>query len=292
MRMIAKAVIVVLSVASLSCAHSTTAPAAAPVAKSSEIRYGQEGLQGVVWMKTAVEYQASARQAYTAAQRALDLALADPAWNAVSELTAVPSGERRPAIVLDLDETCLDNSAYQALLTERAEAHTEEAFDEYVRSGQVAAVPGAIEFLRYAESRGVMIFYVTNQRKNIEEATRANLRRLGLPLSESEDTLLTVGEMPDWSSDKSSRRVFVANKYRVLLLFGDDFNDFVSANGKSLAERKALLDRYADWFGTKWFILPNPTYGSWERAALAGAGSSAEDRFKARMRAIQSTAGH
>lgn len=292
MRMIAKAVIVVLSVASLSCAHSTTAPAAAPVAKSSEIRYGQEGLQGVVWMQTAVEYQASARQAYAAAQRSLDLALADPAWSAVSELTAVASGERRPAIILDLDETCLDNSAYQARLTELAAAHTEEAFEEHIRSGNITAIPGTVEFLRYAESRGVAIFYVTNQRKNIEEASRANLRKLGLPLSESEDTLLTLGEMPDWVSDKSSRRAFVAQKYRVLLLVGDDFNDFVSANGKSLAERKAIFERHADWFGTKWFIVPNPMYGSWERAALAGSGSSAEDRFNARMRAIQSTAGH
>ncbi|MCM2316943.1 MAG: 5'-nucleotidase, lipoprotein e(P4) family [Thermoanaerobaculia bacterium] len=243
-------------------------------------------------MRTAVEYQASARQAYAAAQRALDLALADPAWSAVTELTAVASGERRPAIILDLDETCLDNSAYQARLTELAAAHTEEAFEEHIRSGNVTAVPGTVEFLHYAESRGVTIFYVTNQRKKIEEASRANLRRLGLPLPESEDTVLTLGEMPDWVSDKSSRRAFVAQKYRVLLLVGDDFNDFVSANGKSLAERKAIFDRHADWFGTKWIILPNPTYGSWERAALGGAGSSAEDRFKARMRAIQSTAGH
>lgn len=287
MWMIARAVLVVLSVASLSCAHSTTVPAAAPAAKSPEIRYGQEGLQGVVWMQTAVEYQALSRQAYAAAKRALDLALADPTWSAVTELTTVVAGERRHAIILDLDETCLDNSAYQALLTQRAEGHTEEAFEAHIRSGQVTAVPGAVEFLRYAESRGVAIFYVTNQRKGVEDATRENLRRLGLPLPEGEDTLLTVGEMPDWVSDKSSRRLFVAQKYRVLLLVGDDFNDFLSANAKSLAEREALLARYGDWFGTKWFILPNPMYGSWERAALAGAGSSPEDRFDARMRAIR-----
>lgn len=287
MRMIAKAVIVVLSAASISCAHSTTAPTGVPVAQSPEIRYGQEGLQGVVWMQTAVEYQALSRQAYAAAQHALDLALADPAWSAVTELTTVVAGERPPAIILDLDETCLDNSVYQALLTQRAEGHTEEAFEAHIRSGQITAVPGAVEFLRYAESRGVAIFYVTNQRKGIEEASRENLRRLGLPLSESEDTVLTVGEMPDWVSDKSSRRAFVAQKYRVLLLVGDDFNDFLSANGKSLAEREALFARYGDWFGAKWFILPNPMYGSWERAALTGAGSSPGDRFDARMRAIR-----
>ncbi|MGK2859862.1 MAG: 5'-nucleotidase, lipoprotein e(P4) family [Thermoanaerobaculia bacterium] len=291
MRTFTRAVIVVLSVVSLSCAHSTSGPAAAPTAKAPEIQYGQEGLQGVAWVRMAVEYRASARQAYAAARHALDLALADPTWSAVTELTSAAESERRPAIILDLDETCLDNSDYQASLTKRAEMHTEEAFDEHIRSGRVTAIPGAIEFLRYAESRGVTIFYVTNQRKNIEDATQANLRKLGFPVSEGEDTLLTVGEMPDWVSDKSSRRAFVAQKYRVLLLVGDDFNDFVSASGKSLAERSALFDRYADWFGTKWFILPNPQYGSWERAILAGSGNTAEDRFNAKMRAIQPAPG-
>jgi acid phosphatase len=60
------------------------------------------------------------------------------------------------------------------------------------------------------------------------------------------------------------------------MLLGDDLNDFTFAAGKTKDERDALVRRYADYWGVKWMILPNPVYGSWERAAMSDA-SGAND---------------
>ncbi|MFA6954464.1 MAG: HAD family acid phosphatase [Thermoanaerobaculia bacterium] len=285
-----KALIGILCLASLGCAHSTTAPVAAPPVSESDAYYGQEMLQGVAWMQTSVEYRALAMQAYTNATRALDAALADPTWNALEGEAPLTAG-LRPAVILDIDETCVDNSGYEATLLQAKELHTEDRFDEFVRAGAVGTVPGAKAFLDYAISRGVDVFYVTNQNVRLEPATRENLRKLGLPLDATRDNLLTVGERPDWVSDKTSRRLFVAQDHRVILLLGDDFNDFVNASGKSLEERRAQFDRYAGRFGAKWFIIPNPVYGSWDRSLTAGAGKRAKEKFELKLKSLRVTAG-
>lgn len=284
--------IISICATAMACAHQAPAPVAAPAAPAEAPAeyYNQEMLQGVLWMQHSVEYRASSMQAYAAATRALDAALADPAWNAVSEQWEPPAGQLPPAVILDIDETCVDNSVYEAELLLAKQLHTEEHWDAFVRSGKVSAVPGAREFLQHAAARGVTIYYVTNQNVKLEEATRANLAKLGFPLDSARDTLLMVAERPDWSSDKASRRLFVAKEHRVLLLLGDDFNDFVTANGKTPAERDAIFDRFAPWFGSKWFVLPNPVYGSWERALLHGAGKSARERFDAKIKALRTTA--
>jgi len=112
--------------------------------------------------------------------------------------------------------------------------------------------------------------YLTNRRHEVEEATRNNLEKFGFPLKVDEDTLYTLGEKEEWDiSDKSSRRADIATRYRVLLLFGDDLNDFVSGTRRSLAERDAVVAEYDEYWGSKWFVLPNPEYGSWE-GALSG----------------------
>jgi acid phosphatase len=131
------------------------------------------------------------------------------------------------------------------------------------------AIAGAKDFLLDAQKKGVAIFYVTNRVADLEQPLRATLTRLGFPLSE--DNLLMRGQRPEWQpSDKSPRRAFIASKYRVIMLFGDDLNDFAYASGKSRAERDAIVAAHANDWGRKWFVLPNPVYGSWERAAATG----------------------
>ena len=90
-----------------------------------------------------------------------------------------------------------------------------------------------------------------------------------------------LGERSDWVSDKESRRRLVAAGYRVLLLLGDDLNDFLSGVRDASVERRAeLAAAHADRFGSSWFVLPNPLYGSWERALGVGApeAESAEEK--------------
>jgi acid phosphatase len=257
------------------CATTAPPPAtsiAAPrpdVAVTRPCNPGDTLLNATLWMETSAEYQASARQTYGVAHRLLDTALADPSWSAVGQTAAAAS--MPPAIVLDLDETALDNMGFESRAIEAGTTYTPQLWSQWVSESAAGTTPGAAEFLAYAKSRGVTPFYVTNRKAEEEAATRANLEKLGYPLGTTEDTLLVVGERPEWTSDKTSRREFVASTHRVLMLFGDDLNDFAAAAGKSRAERDSIVRQHQDDWGIRWFILPNPVYGSWEKATMSDA---------------------
>jgi 5'-nucleotidase (lipoprotein e(P4) family) len=216
-----------------------------------------------LWAQSSAEYRASSMQAYAAARTALDTGLA-------------VASDRPPAIILDLDETAIQNSAFEARMIRSGKTYDQAEWSRWVAESAATAMPGAAEFLAYARSRGVTPFYITNRLAAEEAATRANLEKLGYPLDAANDTLLTRGEQPEWkSNDKTSRRDFVASRYRVLLLLGDDLNDFVNAQGKDEQQRLDLMRQNSGKWGTSWFILPNPMYGSWE-AAEAGTGTPCE----------------
>lgn len=234
----------------------------------SAIPPGFEGLNPTLWVQTSVEYRGLASQAYLLAREALDEALADPSWTAALEQTEAYS-ELPAAVILDIDETVLDNSYYQARLTIEGMPYAPPSWDEWVQESAAPPVPGAVAFCQYAASRGVTVFFVTNRGAHLEEATRANLEHYDFPFQEGVDTLLLRGERPGWgSSDKGSRRTEVAAGYRILLLIGDNMGDFVSAAHGTVAERQAFAEQHASWFGTRWITLPNPQYGSWEGAVL------------------------
>jgi acid phosphatase len=228
-----------------------------------------ENLNAILWVRTSLEYRHSAVQAYRLASRLLLDALADKTWTAaVEQSTGYES--LPPAVILDVDETVLDNSPAQTQTMERGNGlYTDQGWDEWVRKAEARGVPGALEFLRLAAAKGVEIFYVTNRERNHEESTIQNLAAMGFP---SADALhvMTKGEVPGWNSDKTSRRRYVASRYRVVLLIGDDANDFLGGLRGSIAERDAAIASYESYLGTRWIMLPNPTYGSWENAIWGG----------------------
>lgn len=225
---------------------------------------GLESLNATLWTQRSAEYRASAEQAYRTAGRILDLGLADPAWTALPEQEGAP-GDLPPAVILDVDETVLDNSPHQARLIVEGREYP-YGWDAWVREAAAPPVPGALRFARQAAESGVTVFYVTNRDAPLEEATRRNLERAGFPLAADRDVLLMRGEREEWGSDKTSRRAYVADTHRILLLAGDDLNDFVSVERASLDERDRVEAEFASYWGVKWIMLPNPIYGSWERA--------------------------
>ena len=190
-----------------------------------------------------------------------------------ARLAALPT-----AVIVDLDETILDNSYYQARRALAGGEYDEAAWQSWMMESAATPVPGAREFLAAAARAGHRIFYVTNrgcprQRPATGDpcpaktATQRNLVALGLPNADDAATLLLRAERPDWdSSSKSSRRAYIAQTHRIVALAGDDLNDFVD---RAVFEqrREALMPM----FGARWFLLPNAMYGSWERALLSGA---------------------
>jgi acid phosphatase len=226
-------------------------------------------------MQTALEYEASAVQAYRLAQIQLDAALADPSWTAAIEQTGDASKLSRTAVIVDVDETVLDNSYYQARMIRDRTEYSSATWDPWVQEARATAIPGAVDFVKYVASKGVTIFYVTNRMSNLEEATRRNLVAVGFPVQTSGgvdepiDTVLTRGERPEWqASAKGPRRAHVAQSYRILLLIGDDLGDFVADAGGTLADRKTRTAPQREWWGRRWIMVPNPSYGSWERAVI------------------------
>jgi acid phosphatase len=226
---------------------------------------GIDGLNATLWMQQSAEYRGSAEQAYRAAQQMLEEALADPSWTAALEQEGDPSS-LPPAVILDVDETVLDNSPFQGRLIREGRTFNPAMWNAWVSEATAPPVPGALAFTRSAAERGITVFYVTNRDSHLEAATKLNLERAGFPIADQTDVLLTRGEREGWGSDKTSRRAHVASHYRIILLAGDDLNDFLSVSRASIEERDQLESAYSGYWGHKWIVLPNPSYGSWERA--------------------------
>ena len=207
---------------------------------------------------------------YAVARERLDQALADRQWSAIG---STASTDLPPAVILDSDETIFDNIDFEGQLIAGGKFYDDVQWNRWVEQAAAGAVPGAVEFVQYARQRGVKVFFITNRGKAQEASTRANLEKIGVPFPANEDTVLVRGERPEWNNgDKSPRRDYVAATHRVLLLIGDDLNDFVAASGRSHDERGALVREASARWGRQWIMLPNPMYGSWNSAATGRLG--------------------
>ena len=230
-------------------------------------------LDSVLWAQTSVEHDAAFEQAYRQARAMLDRALKNRKWTAAIEQRAAYE-HLPPAVILDIDETILDNSPEEA---EKARgADRPGLWEEWVRQERATALPGALSFTQYAAKRGVSLFYVTNRDAEIKTATLSTLQHLGFPLQQGAASIYCRGEKPEWTADKGSRRAVIAQRYRILLLLGDDLGDFLSGVRVSPEERRRIAAPYAGRWGERWILLPNSMYGSWESALYANDASLSE----------------
>lgn len=221
-------------------------------------------LNATYWAQNAVEYKANSLVAYRLAEMRLDQALADKSWAAYGDATNLP-----PAVILDLDETVLDNSPYEAWLVVSGNSFSGKTWDKFCESMTSLAIPGSLEFTKYADSKGVKVFYVSNRTENVEAATRKNMEKLGYPMGGNVDTVLLKNEKPEWkTSKKSPRWDYIAKNYRIVVMVGDNLGDFDDGYGGTKAQRLAIYEKNMDKWGKSWIMLANPQYGSWESAAF------------------------
>ena len=223
-------------------------------------------LNAALWTQRSVEFKANALTAFTLARVRLDQALADPTWTAAPKEQTGAYQSLPPAVVLDIDETILDNSGYQAWMTLKDTTFDAKTWNAYVNTVGSLAIPGAVEFATYADGKGVKVFYITNRTAEEEAATRKNLEKLGFPMGAPVDTMLMTRKQPDWGSAKGTRRAHVAKSYRILLNIGDNFGDFVDEYRGSEAERLKVFEAHKQRWGREWIMISNPAYGSFESA--------------------------
>ena len=252
-------------------AADATPPTAATPAKPSA-GSADDNLNAVLWVQRSAEYRAISAQTYRAAADHLDKALAEANWDALVPAERGNAGAGlKPAVILDVDETVLDNSPYQARLVRDGTEYNEVTWDAWVAEKKAKPLPGVVDFARAATAKGVTLLYISNRAEHLQAATIANLEAVGLPVA-SEDVFLGLGTFVEGceqnGSEKLCRRRLAGQQYRVLMQFGDQLGDFAEITANTPEARAALYEEHRDWFGERWWMLPNPTYGSWEPAVF------------------------
>jgi 5'-nucleotidase (lipoprotein e(P4) family) len=213
-------------------------------------------LLSTLYVQRSAEYQALCLQTYRSAAQQLP-SLLD---SAIRNLGPTALAQRPAAIVLDLDETVLDNSSYAGWQIRHGSAYSSPSWQAWVDKAEAGAVPGVRDYLATAQHLGLRIYYVSNRKRSQWAATERNLQALGLPL-EGLDSLW----LRDESSDKQARRDTLANQATVLQWVGDnlqDMNNFKSYSSEE--ERLQVVQGQAERLGRDWILLPNPVYGPWE----------------------------
>lgn len=221
---------------------------------------------GTLFQQKAGEYRALCYQAFNLGKVMLDMDLADK------------SIDKHRVIVLDIDETVLDNSPFQAKCILGGTSYPIH-WDEWCKLARAKAIPGALDFLAYAKANGLSIYYITNRKAHLREATLKNLKDLGFPDADDEHVIMRTT-----LDTKEPRRQEILRNNHISLLFGDNLNDFSAVfEKKSPDERNALVDDASKLFGQRYIILPNAMYGDWE-LALYNFDQKQPDSVKYRIR--------
>lgn len=228
-------------------------------------------LMATLWHQTSAEYRALAYQAYNIAKLRLE-----------EELKI--SYEKKRAVIVDIDETVLDNSLYEGKIIKYG-IESNQDFDNWVNLSIGEPIPGALEFLQYAHENDVEIFYISNRSLRHMNGTLKNLQKFGFPQADEEHILLR-----DKSSDKGIRRRKVAENYQIVLLIGDNLIDFDDVfRKKNIEERFNWADSLKAEFGKRFIILPNSMYGEWEKTLYGGTRNIPEkEKEKKRLEHLKS----
>lgn len=216
--------------------------------KVQNIAPERDWTNAVLWQQYSGEFRALCFQAYNFARLSLKEAL----WE--------QSNGKPNCVVVDADETIIDNSRFQGYEIRNGASYVPQHWTVWTSKAMADTIPGALSFLKYAASKNVEIFYLTNRDEADRKGTVENLKRLGFPYVDDDHILLKTT-----TSDKQERRNKILEKYNILLLCGDNLSDFSNVFYREGKDTKAQVDANQHLFGTKFIVLPNPMYGDWEK---------------------------
>lgn len=207
-------------------------------------------VDGTLWLMSA-EARACCYQAFNLAAIKFDQAV------------AANTANEKLAVIVDIDDTLVDGTSYTCSVLANG-PWNDDAWVKWLNSDSPKAIPGALEFCNYVVENGGEIFYITNRISTAREITFEGMKKLGFPLIDENHVFIREDGM---TSSKEDRRSAVAKTHKVVLLVGDNLEDFSDSFSPTLgvAARAAAVDQVkADW-GEKFIILPNPMYGDWEK---------------------------
>ena len=230
----------------------------------------RENTMGALWYQNAAEVDALYQQGYNVATSRL------------KELLKQPT-DKPYSIVLDLDETVLDNVPYQVKNVKDGTAFNPKSWDEWVQKAEAKPVAGAKEFLQFADKNKVQIYYISDRTDSQVDATIKNLEAQGIPV-QGRDHLMFKKE---GDKSKEGRRQEVMKHTNLVMLFGDNLVDFAEFSTTSEPDRDKMFEQLKAEFGEKFIIFPNPLYGSWESAVYKGEKKDAKGQSEARLNALK-----
>ncbi len=226
-----------------------------------------------LWFQKSAEMEAAYLQSYHFGKILL-----------AQKLNKVDQSEKKLAVILDLDETVMDNSVYEARLFLTGETYDPATWTNWCKEAKATALPGALDFLKFANDKGVAIFYISNRKSDVFESTLKNLQALGAPQATADHLLLRTA-----SSDKTERRNIVKENHEVLLYVGDNLTDYseeYANRGSDLG--KSLVTKNKEELLNNFLMLPNPMYGEWESAIYNNDFSkSDEEKLRERREALE-----
>ncbi|WP_413173329.1 5'-nucleotidase, lipoprotein e(P4) family [Anabaena azotica] len=240
----------------------------------------QQGMLAVNWVQQSGEYRALTYQAFNLAKLTFD--------------TAKSKKIARPAIIVDIDETVLDNSPYQAGLLDSNKGYETTTWNQWIKAEKAKAVPGAVEFVNYVNKNGGQVFFISNRNaksvktsklNDLETSTINNLKAVGFTEA-NENTVLLKGEFTktingkednskQWRIDAIQNGIADKTKYTIVALIGDNLNDFDETAGNNNQQRRDFVDKNRNLYGIlnatnkgviqpAYIAIPNPMYGNWE----------------------------
>jgi 5'-nucleotidase (lipoprotein e(P4) family) len=253
-----------------SCSQPQKAELVANVEQDFDHQLVDQHYNGLLWFARSAEMRALFYQSFD---------------HAALKLIRNMDGVENPAVVLDIDETVLDNSPYEVDRIMEGIPYASDTWKEWTSKGEAAILPGAKEFLQLADSLGVEIFYISNRKVVEMEGTLKNLVHLNVPNADTAHILLRSDE-----SDKTARRALANANHQVVLYIGDNLTDFseIYANRDSATLGFDLVDANQTELKEKFIMLPNPMYGEWEKALYGNSYSlSSEEKINSRKRALR-----
>jgi 5'-nucleotidase (lipoprotein e(P4) family) len=231
----------------------------------------QENLvNATIWFQRSPEMKALYYQGYNLAK----LRLAE----FVKQKTA-----KQKAVVVDIDETMLDNSPFEAQQIVESSGYTPESWKKWSSLAKAKALPGAVEFSHFCDSLGVEVMYISNRKTDEVESTLKNLDSLGFSFARKENMIFKEDV-----SSKKNRRDKVSEKFEIVMLIGDNLNDLSEVFEKRGVDwGTSIVEQNKKEFGNRFIVLPNPMYGDWEKN-IYGSGESltVEQRRELRLKAI------
>ncbi len=209
-------------------------------------------VQSVLWYQYSLEKEAIYLQNFNWAKRLVEQALTEK------------KNTKPLAVVVDVDETVLDNSPLEARLIKEGKTFSYSEWAKWVNKAIAQPQPGAVSFTQFCKKHNVEVYYITNRSIRFLKPTVENLKKMGFAYADTSHVLMRTN-----TGDKTARRNKVLAHHDVVVYMGDnmvDLNQKYVVGSKQYKKGNVMRDK--DLFGTKYIVMPNPMYGHWRHLVL------------------------